>query len=378
LAGNGRAAGRLVGSLLLSGIAAFVLIPEADAGDVMSHCSPTVIDAPNGLDWAITGVTQASDDSDADPDLTGSFDSVGHFRQGPGFWMAQVEGSSGQNSGRVSGQFPLSNGDAATAVDEDGDGRLQLSQFNYTVETGEFAYAFGYLDPTCYLDQSNIMGDESLLFLAEPFVNNLSVSYPDYTLGGGIHFHRDSGVEATLFLSGSNGLGDNDSASYSNLLDVTDSGKGVFAAAEILLGTAVAYRLGIWTNTRDFEQLDDPGDDGSAYGVYAAAERDSDELGWNVRIGASNPEVSEISAFAAVALQAPWRGRTVGLGVSYLRASGDLDSKSSNSIFAEALLHLDFGDNLRLTPLLQWTRNDSFTARDAFIVGLRGTYFRVH
>lgn len=368
----------LLAPLVLTVAGIFIAPPGSHAAQVMSHCSPSLIAADNGVDWAVTAVTQASDDSDADPDLTGSFDSVGHHRQGPGFWMAQVEGSSGRNSGRVSGQFPLANGDAATAVDEDGDGRVQLSQLNYTAETQELAYAFGYLDPTCYLDQSNIMGDESLLFLADPFVNNLSVAYPDYTLGGGIHFHRESGVEATFFLSGSNGLGDNDSASYSNLVDVTDSGKGVFAAAELLYGKSVAYQLGLWINTRDFEQLDDPQDDGSAYGVYGSAEGDSDELGWNIRVGASNPDVSEVSSFAAAAVSVPWRGRTFGLGVSYLRASGDLDSRSSNSMFIEALLHMDIGDNLRVTPLLQWTRNDSFTSRDAFIVGLRGTYFRVH
>jgi hypothetical protein len=359
-------------------VAALGLSPVALAVDTMSHCSPTYIDEPNGVDWSVTGITQASDDSDADPDLTGSFDTVGHYRSGAGFWMAQVEGSSGRNSGRVSGQFPLSNGDAATAVDEDGDGRVQISQLNYTVRTEGLAFAVGYLDPTCYLDQSNVMGDESQLFLSDPFVNNLSVAYPDYTLGGGLHLHRNDGLEATFFLSSSNGLGDNDRASYSNLVDVTDSGKGLFAAAELIYDASAAYRLGIWANTRDFEELEDPSGKASAYGVYAAAEDDSSPLVWSIRAGAANPEVSEVTAFAAVAVEAPWRSRKAGLGVSYLRASGDLDADSSNAFFIEALLHLQFGDHLRLTPLLQWTRNDSFTSRDAFIIGLRGTYARVH
>ena len=263
-------------------------------------------------------------------------------------------------------------------MDEDGDGRVQLSQLNYTVETKRLAYAAGYLDPTCYLDQSNVVGDESQLFLADPFVNNLSVAYPDYTLGGALHLHKKDGLEATFFLSSSNGLGDNDRTSYSNLVDVTDSGKGIFAAAEFIFDASAVYRLGVWTNTRDFEELEDPSGKESAYGVYAAAEDDSSPLVWSVRAGAANPEVSEITAFAAVAAEAPWRNHRAGIGVSYLRASGDLDANSSNALFVEALLHLQFGDHLRLTPLLQWTRNDSFTSRDAFIIGLRGTYARSH
>ena len=364
-------------TLILLALGAAGHAPETHALDTMSHCSATYVDEPNGMDWSVTAVTQAADDSDADPDLTGSFDSVGHYRRGSGFWMAQVEGSSGRNSGRVSGQFPLANGDAATAVDEDGDGRIQLSQLNFTGYAWNFDYVLGYLDPTCYLDQSNVVGDESLLFLADPFVNNLSVAFPDYTLGGGIHVHRDSGLEATFFISGSNGLGDNDSASYANLLDVTDSGKGVFAAAELLYGASVAFRLGAWANTRDFEKLDDADEDAGAYGVYLSAEDESETLRWNVRIGASSPEVSEVAGFASAAVQVPWRGRTAGIGVSYLRASGELDSRSRNAFFVESLLHVDLGRGFRLTPLLQWTRNDNFSSRDALIIGLRGTVYGV-
>jgi len=348
------------------------------AEDVMIRCGPTRIDAPGAVDWSATGVLQASDDSDADPDATGSFDAVGHRRHGPGLWLLQLEGSTGQSSGRVSGRFPLSNGDAATAVDEDGNGRVQVSQLNYTQRNGTYNFAAGLLDPTCYLDLSEFANDETQAFLASPFINNLSVAFPDYTLGGGLHLHRDEGLEATFFVSGSNGLGDNDRASYSNLIDVTDSGKGIFAAAELIIHGAFDYRLGLWANTRDFEELDDPDGTASNYGVYGLAENATRPFKWNVRVGAANPDVSEIALFAAVATEFPAGRRTAGLALSYLRASGDLDSSSSNSVFAEALLHFDFGENFRLTPLLQWTHNDSFTGKDAFIAGLRATYLRAH
>jgi hypothetical protein len=351
---------------------------DTEAADVVLRCSPTLIDAPGALDWSVTGVLQAADDDDADPDATGSFDMVGHRRQGAGLWLMQIEGSTGENSGRVSGQFPLSNGDAANAVDEDGDGRVQLSQINYTREDDTYSFAAGLVDPSCYLDLSQFANDETQNFLATPFINNLSIAFPDYTLGGGLHLHREDGLGATFFVSSSNGLGDNDNASYSNLIDVTDSGKGVFAAAELVREGERTYRLGIWANTRDFENLDNPEGTGSNYGVYGLAEGTSRALDWNVRVGAANPDVSEIALFAALATEFPLGRSTAGLAVSYLRGSGDLASDSSNAVFAEASIHIDIGKRLRATPLVQWTHNDSFTSRDALIAGLRATYFRAH
>ena len=369
------------GKLFLAGVLVMTgtLIPdETEAAEVVLRCSPTLIDAPGALDWSVTGVLQVADDDDADPDATGSFDMVGHRRHGAGVWLMQVEGSTSESSGRVSGQFPLSNGDAATAVDEDGDGRVQLSQINYTRKGETFAFAAGLVDPTCYLDLSRFANDETQNFLAAPFINNLSIAFPDYTLGGGLHLHRETGLEATFFVSSSNGLGDNDSASYSNLVDVTDSGKGIFAAAELIREGERIYRLGVWTNTRDFEELEDPDGTGSNYGIYGLVEGSSQTIDWNIRVGAANPDVSEIALFAALATEFPLGRTTAGLAMSYLRGSGDLASDSSNAVFAEASIHVDIGERLRLTPLVQWTRNDSFTDRDALIAGLRATYFRAH
>lgn len=376
--GNGAAGwARLVlaGALAVTGS---LIHDGADAEEVVLRCAPTLIDAPGALDWSVTGVTQAADDDDADPDATGSFDLVAHRRHGGGLWMMQVEGSTGENSGRVSGQFPLSNGDAATAVDEDGDGRAQLSQVNYTRKAETYAFAAGLVDPTCYLDLSQFANDETRAFLAAPFINNLSIAFPDYTLGGGLHLHREAGLEATIFVSSSNGLGDNDDASYSNLVDITDSGKGVFAAAELVREGERTYRFGVWANTRDFENLANPDGTGSNYGLYGLIEGTSRTLDWNVRAGAANPEVSEIALFAALATEFPLGRATAGLAVSYLRGSGDLPSESSNAVFAEASIHIDVGEHLRVTPLVQWTHNDSFTSRDALIAGLRATYFRAH
>lgn len=366
---------------MLAGLLAIIggLLPgKSGAEEVVLRCSPTLVDAPGAVDWSVTGVLQATDDDDADPDATGSFDMVAHRRHGAGLWVMQVEGSTGESSGRVSGQFPLSNSDAATAVDEDGDGRVQLSQINYTRKAETYAFAAGLVDPTCYLDLSEFANDETRAFLAAPFINNLSIAFPDYTLGGALHLHRETGIEATVFVSSSNGLGDNDRASYSNLVDVTDSGKGMFVAAELIREGERTYRLGVWANTREFEKLDDPDGTGSNYGVYGLVEGTRRKLDWNVRAGAANPEVSEIAGFVAVATEFPLGPTTAGLAVSYLGGSGDLDSESSHAVFAEASVHIDVGEDFRLTPLVQWTHNDSFTSRDALIAGLRATYFRAH
>ncbi len=348
------------------------------AEDVVLRCAPTFVDRPAALDWSVTGVSQASNDDAADPDATGSFDAVGHMRAGPGFLFVQAEGSTGENRGRVSGQFPLSNADAATAVDEDGDGRVQLSQVNYTLVNETFEFATGLLDPSCYLDFSDIANDETRDFLAQPFTNNLAIAFPDYTLGGAVHLHLDQALGLTLFLSSSNGLGDNDKASYSNLVDITESGKGAFAAAELTAHGALNYRLGVWVNSRDFENLDNPDDTDNDYGIYGSLESDARPLRWNIRIGAANPNVSETAGFAAATMTFPLGEHAAGLAVSYQHAADDLDGDSDYAVFTEALLHIDVGEKLRFTPLLQWTHNDSFTSNDALIAGLRVTYASSH
>jgi hypothetical protein len=356
-----------------------VLPPAAAlAEDVTLRCATTFVDRPAALDWSMTGVSQAANDSSASADATASFDAVGHRRVGPGFLFAQVEGSTGENSGRVSGQFPLSNADAATAVDADGSGRIQISRIEYTQVNATYEFSAGLLDPTCYLDFSDIANDETQSFLAKPFINNLAIAFPDYTLGGAVRFHLEPALGLTLFLSGSNGLGDNDNASYSNLFDVTDSAKGVFAAAELTVESVVRYRLGVWINTRDFENLANPENTGDAYGVYGSLESDARPLRWNVRIGAANPDVSETAGFAAVAVKFPLGAHVAGLAVSYEHSANDLNSDRGYAVFAEALLHIDVGTHLQFTPLLQWTHNDSFSTNDALIAGLRLTYSRNH
>ena len=364
--------------LWLTGLIGLLSSAAAMADEVVLRCGTTFVERPAALDWSVTGISQVSNESAADPDATGSFDVVGHRRAGPGWLFVQAEGSTGENDGRVSGRFPLANADAGTAVDEDGNGRVQISQVNYTQVNETYQFAAGLLDPTCYLDFSEIANDETQAFLAKPFINNLAIAFPDYTLGGAVHLYPGQDLGLTLFLSSSNGLGDNDRASYSNLVDVTESGKGVFAAAELTRMGPVRYRLGAWVNTRDFEDLQRPDDTGDAYGIYASLDSNAQPLQWNFRIGAANPDVSETAGFAAVTMNFPLGAHTAGLAISYQHAADDLDSDRGHAVFTEALLHIDVGQRLRFTPLLQWTRNDSFSSNDALIAGLRVTYSESH
>lgn len=91
------------------------------------------------------------------------------------------------------------NGDAGSALNGNGDGRLQISELRYALPVRDFGtLSFGLLDPTAFLDTtshanptagpdfSGIANDETTQFLGNSFVNNPVVEFPDYTLGAAI------------------------------------------------------------------------------------------------------------------------------------------------------------------------------------------------
>lgn len=203
------------------------------------------------VEAGLTIVAQGTSDGDADAELTTSFDLVATLPTGPGKLVIYVEGNTSPSRNGVAALFAEANADAGTALDRDGDGRLQVSELHYIQALNSHGIAVvGLLDPTTSLDTSHIANDETGQFLTTSLVNNPSIGFPDYTLGAIYNHDLDGNVTMTLMLTGSNGLGDNPDASYAQLVDVTEDGKGVFAAAELQwLPGAYALRGGAWLNT---------------------------------------------------------------------------------------------------------------------------------
>ena len=112
----------------------------------------------------------------------------------------------------------------------DGDGGVQLSEFNYTyrADSGSGVTA-GLIDPSAWLDRSRITNDENTHFLNGNFVNNATIDFPDYTLGGVFRTPQSaSRPEVTLLIASSAGIADLPDRSYQDLLNLTADERGAF------------------------------------------------------------------------------------------------------------------------------------------------------
>lgn len=292
-------------------------------------------------------------------ELQASFDWLSSLPLGAGRFTLYVEGSTTPQQDGVSAMFPVANGDAGTALDGTGSGRLQVSEAYYIqpLEAGSL-YA-GLIDPTAFLDGSSVANDETHQFIASPLVNNPSIAFPDYTLGVAWHGNSDPQRPGwLLFIGSSHGLGDNPKASYPELFDVTAAGKGVFAAFEgYLPHNAWTLRPGVWLNTARQPRLEQPTEQEDNYGVYLSVDGASGDLQWNLRLGAANDTVSRIAQFAALAVQYPFAGVQWGLGVaqSYWSERAE-DRPATVSTQAELYSRFELAENLTLTPALQYLR----------------------
>lgn len=311
-----------------------------------------------------------------------SFDLVAEAPIGSGRITTYIEGNSSPRSGGISSQIVEVNGDARSALDGNGNGRLQVSEIYYTQKIGANILSLGLLDPACRMDTSTIANNEAWQFLANAFVNNPTIAFPDYTLGACFHLERQSGYPGmNLLLTGSNGLADNPDRSYSELFDLAADGKGVFAGSEWYWRSQNSlWRLGLWLNSAETAYVDNSGRVGENYGVYLTSDHTFDHYQLNLRLGVANEKVSAASDFISLALQTRVFDRILGLALARIGVSEELAGVRDDRYQAEVYWRLSVMDGVHLSPTLQWVRNSGFEASDAglktdlFIYGLRASY----
>ncbi len=179
-------------------------------------------DAARGVEFegGFTATAQHADDSAVDDELFGSLDLVATVPAGPGEIVMYVEGNSTPRKNGVASVIGEANGDAGSALDEDDNGRLQVSELHYTQGVGPGKITLGLLDVTGFLDTNAVANDETTQFLGASFVTNPTIEFPDYTLGGAYHQELAEDTSLSFVLTSSNGLGDNPERSYSELTDV--------------------------------------------------------------------------------------------------------------------------------------------------------------
>ena len=210
-------------------------------------------------------------------------------------------------------------------------------------------------------------------------MNNPIVEFPDYALGGAITRHsQDNRLGAQLVVTSSNGLADNPDASYSDLFDVGESGKGIFAAFEGHYNISGKFlsKLGVWTNTRDHDNVNGTADNRANYGVYGLVNGAIGPGIWNMRLGWADPDVSPGENFVSLAMEQPLGFAHLGVGVARTGASDELGANFDDSLHAEAYMRFTINDYLQISPDIQYIENSGFDEDvDAFVYGVRFALF---
>lgn len=325
---------------------------------------------------------QHASDPRIDDELLASLDIVSTIPSGPGHWIIYLEGNTSPRLHGISSLLPEANQDAATAVDRDNTGRLQVSALHYLWFQGNSAFVLGLINPAGPLDNSTIANNEARQFLATTLVNNPTIAFPDYTLGLVYFFKPDyKALDLTFLLSSSHGLGDNPNKTYSELVNVSADGKGVFAVAELIWKHPQhIWRGGVWIQTAANPYLDGSGETANNYGIYLNADQLFGPYGVNLRLGLANPEVSEAAQFIGLAVDRTFGKNHAGIGYTYTVVSDHAGIGKGNRSQLEAYYRIDLADNFSLTPSIQWIQNSSFdnsgivTDRDVIVLSVRTSF----
>jgi len=337
-----------------------------------------------GVTWegGITTVYQDTDDSRADAELTASADLFATLEQEHGQWLLYIEASSAPDSNGVSAYYPTVNGDAGSVLTAGGDGGVQVSEFNYTfLLEDKRSLMLGLIDPSAWLDRGRIANDENKHFLNGSFVNNATIAFPDYTLGGVFRvLGNDRRPEITVVISGSDGIADTPDRSYQDLLDLNEDGRGVFFGTGVSwLYDRTSWRIGAWLRNDDQDVEGNMVDDEINYGAYGVFGWQSGADAINVRAGMANADGSAADRFLAVAYQRKTQFGVLGIGVADTRIARDLVGPGrDNALDSEVYFRIPVLDDAgHITPSIQYVEVPAVDATDpasgssAIVAGVR-------
>lgn len=335
-----------------------------------------------GFEGGFTAVYQHALDDRVDDEVTGSADLFLTIPRSNGEWLIYLEASTSADDDGVSSIYPTANADAGSVIDRDGGGGLQISELNYTFRLAEGqTLMLGLIDPSAWLDRSRLANDENLHFLNGSFVNNATIEFPDYTIGG-IYRRRGNAArpELVVIVASSDGIADLPDRSYQDLLDLSGDARGLFVGVGASwLRQHYSARLGAWLRTDDHAIAGRPQDNEINYGIYGVLGWQAGRHGLNSRIGLANQEVSVATGFLALAYEYKTHYGLLGAGVAQTFISDDFrQADLDDATDAELFFRIPIGDgNKHLTPSLQYVQNPGFDASgaiadsDAVVVGVR-------
>lgn len=318
--------------------------------------------------WEISGnvvlTHQATRESHIKNETAGSADIVVQRQYGSGSWLTHIEASSTPRSNGVSVFLPEANADVGTALDEDNDGRIQLSELYYShYFRDDRVFSAGLLDVSGFFEQSRIASDETTQFLGAFFTGNPTIEFPDYSLGIVYEGGLIDDVVLRAALANSDGLADNPERSYSQLLS-EDDGEGVFAIASASWeAKRWLLRAGAWLHTADHQTLDMTNDEDNNYGVYMLAGYEQGRHSTSFRLGVANPEVSQAVAFMSTAYRYQYGEYTVGAGLGHaLLSSQEPSTALDDTVQYELFLRYTLRQGLFFTGDVQRIANSNYGA----------------
>src|SRR5699024_4411396 len=109
---------------------------------------------------------------------------------------------------------------AGETLDSNGDGRIAVTQLFYELPVGPGQFRAGLLDPAAVLDTNDVANNEYAQFMADAFVNNLSIGMPSFVLGAAYQGDINRNLGYKLFVSSDSGLEAEDDPTYSNVFSL--------------------------------------------------------------------------------------------------------------------------------------------------------------
>lgn len=299
-------------------------------------------------------VGQATGESQIRSEAVGSLDLFADVQLSSVLLHVYVEANTSPTENGVSSRVPFANMDAGTALGADGGGRVQISELRLAWPFRQGAELHvGLMDLTGYLDVSRISNDENLFFLGQPFVNNPTIVFPDYTLGATVvaGVPRLPGGRVAVSVAASHGLGDNPQASYGELVDLDDPDKGVFVAGRFRWESqGWEGSLGGWTSTGRRTAGVDPSPLPDA-GFYSVLGVSSDHHSVNARLGvALGDEGSE--PFVGLTYLGTLDANAFGLGMAKTPAMPSFVDRDAEHV--EAFVRRSLWGSVFLTSSVQW------------------------
>jgi high affinity Mn2+ porin len=275
--------------------------------------------------------------------------------------LLYLEGGEGDG---VTDELEGFNGYNADATGDDAD--LQISEiwYEHNFKNNMIVATFGKMDITRWFDGNEVANDETSQFLADVFVNNIAVEFPDYAYGSRVTISPNDLFDISLAALDAD----------SDFEDIFDEN---FLIAEIGVKPVINemqgnYRIYGWHNSSDKTEIDDPTEmreNGYGFGM-SMDQAITDALSAFARIGWQDDNVYAVEYAWSLGFQVAgslWGRDDDVIGLGYARSETGEDYRDSLRIGGmrttaaeetiEAYYNFKVNDNISLSPDIQYAND---------------------